>query len=286
MPSPSKDSRRLGAALQLALGVRPRGGHAGQTLGRAPGASLEFEDRRGYAPGDDVRHLDWRALARTDQLLVRQYREEVTPVLELLVDDSRSMGADEDKAQLCVDLVSVLVGAAHSAGYGVRLVRLGQRPEPMELARFEADGLAFDGRVPLAETARGAASLLRPGTARLLISDFLSPHEPQGLVRPLGAGAGALGLVQVLSAFDADPPVGQALRLVDSESAEGQDLVLDEATVSAYKSRVERLGEGLAREARRAGGALVSVIAEGTDSLQAACHGDLCRFGILTPAGA
>lgn len=286
MPAPSNDSRSLGAAMQLALGVRPRGGHAGQMLGRAPGASLEFEDRRSYAPGDDVRHLDWRALARTDQLLVRQYREEVTPVLELLVDDSRSMGADEAKAQLCVDLVSVLVGAAHSAGYGVRLVRLGERAEPMELARFEAHGLLFEGRHPLAQTARGAASLLRPGTARLLVSDFLSPHEPQALVRPLGASAGALGLVQVLSSFDANPPVGQALCLVDAESGEGEDLVLDESTVGAYRGRLERLGEGLAREARRAGGALVTVIAEGADSLRAACHDDLCRYGILTPAGA
>ncbi|MCP5089094.1 MAG: DUF58 domain-containing protein, partial [Rhodobacteraceae bacterium] len=40
---------------------------------------MEFHDRRRYEAGDDVRHIDWRVLARTDELLVRVHREEVVP---------------------------------------------------------------------------------------------------------------------------------------------------------------------------------------------------------------
>ena len=70
------------------------------------GSSLEFQDRRLYEAGDDVRHLDWRAFARTDELFVRQYREEIQPRLELLIDDSRSMAVTETKAQLAVDVAA------------------------------------------------------------------------------------------------------------------------------------------------------------------------------------
>ena len=66
-------------------------GRDGDQLGRGTGASLEFQDRRSYVAGDDLRHLDWRAYARTDQLMLRLYREEILPHVEIVVDASRSM---------------------------------------------------------------------------------------------------------------------------------------------------------------------------------------------------
>ena len=86
MPSPGPDAARLAEVYRLALGERRNRGPAGERLGKGTGASLEFQDRRVYAAGDDVRHLDWAAYARTDQMMVRLYREEVLPTVELLVD--------------------------------------------------------------------------------------------------------------------------------------------------------------------------------------------------------
>ena len=104
MPLPGPDAARLAEVYRLALGERRTRGPAGERLGKGTGASLEFQDRRVYAPGDDVRHLDWAAYARTDQMMVRLYREEVLPTVELLIDGSRSMAVDPDKAQLAADL--------------------------------------------------------------------------------------------------------------------------------------------------------------------------------------
>ena len=60
------------------------------------GFSLEFADYRQYAPGDDLRRLDWRVLGRTDKLYLRQHEQECNLRVHLLVDASRSMAYTGD----------------------------------------------------------------------------------------------------------------------------------------------------------------------------------------------
>ena len=55
------------------------------------GVSVEFAQHRQYAPGDDLRHLDWKVFARTDRLQVKQYQQETNLDLVVLVDSSGSM---------------------------------------------------------------------------------------------------------------------------------------------------------------------------------------------------
>ncbi|MBN2021707.1 MAG: DUF58 domain-containing protein [Pirellulales bacterium] len=56
------------------------------------GFSVEFAEHREYAAGDDPRHLDYRMLARTDRLYVKQYEEETNMRVQILLDTSGSMG--------------------------------------------------------------------------------------------------------------------------------------------------------------------------------------------------
>ena len=55
------------------------------------GFSIEFADYRQYAPGDDLRHLDWRVFGRSDRLYIRQYEEESNLRVYLFIDGSKSM---------------------------------------------------------------------------------------------------------------------------------------------------------------------------------------------------
>lgn len=55
------------------------------------GVSVEFAQHRPYAPGDDLRRLDWKVYARTDKLQVKQYQQETNLDLVVLVDASGSM---------------------------------------------------------------------------------------------------------------------------------------------------------------------------------------------------
>ncbi len=55
------------------------------------GFSVEFAQHRPYAPGDDIRHLDWKVFARTDKLQLKQYQQETNLDLVVMVDASGSM---------------------------------------------------------------------------------------------------------------------------------------------------------------------------------------------------
>ncbi len=62
------------------------------------GFSVEFAEHRQYVPGDDLRNLDWRVLARKDRYYVKQYVEETNLRATILLDASGSMGYRGDKA--------------------------------------------------------------------------------------------------------------------------------------------------------------------------------------------
>jgi uncharacterized protein (DUF58 family) len=55
------------------------------------GQSVEFLQHRQYTPGDDLRHVDWKAWAKQDRLYVKQFEEETNMRCNMLVDVSASM---------------------------------------------------------------------------------------------------------------------------------------------------------------------------------------------------
>jgi uncharacterized protein (DUF58 family) len=63
-------------------------------LHRSPfhGFNVEFAEYREYAPGDDLRQLDWRVLGRTDRFYIKQYEEESNLRATIVMDASASMG--------------------------------------------------------------------------------------------------------------------------------------------------------------------------------------------------
>lgn len=78
---------RLGIASRFVV----EGAQAGAHRSPLKGFSVEFADHRQYVAGDDPRHLDWRVFGRNERLYVRQYEEETSLRVHLLVDASRSM---------------------------------------------------------------------------------------------------------------------------------------------------------------------------------------------------
>lgn len=78
-----------------ALGLHARyvveGYMAGEHKSPYRGFAIEFAQHREYAHGDDLRHLDWKVLGRTDRYYVKQYEQETNYVAHLLLDGSESM---------------------------------------------------------------------------------------------------------------------------------------------------------------------------------------------------
>ena len=63
------------------------------------GFSVEFSQYRQYMPGDDTKHIDWKAYARTDRYYIKQFEEETNLNCYLLLDTSESMMHPSDDAQ-------------------------------------------------------------------------------------------------------------------------------------------------------------------------------------------
>ena len=76
-------------------GCGPRGAAEGTFAGphksHFRGTAVEFADYREYAPGDDIRLVDWKVFARTDRHYVRLYDAERNLLTYLVVDKSGSM---------------------------------------------------------------------------------------------------------------------------------------------------------------------------------------------------
>src|SRR5262245_47904087 len=67
------------------------GSYSGRHRSKQQGGAAEFVDYREYAPGEDLRRLDWKVLARTNRLYVRLYQDETNLLCTLVIDASNSM---------------------------------------------------------------------------------------------------------------------------------------------------------------------------------------------------
>jgi uncharacterized protein (DUF58 family) len=260
------DGERAGSRYALRT---PRGlpaGMVGLHQGARAGSSLEFKEHRDYEPGDDLRHIDWNAYARSDHLVVKLFHEEVTPHLDVLLDGSRSMAlAGSAKAAATLGLAGFFAAAADNAGFSHRvwlaqdgcaqLTGSAGRPDAWEVPTFD-----FRGNV--ADAFHRRPPQLRPRGVRILISDLFWPGEPLHIVAPCAERATALVVIQLLAAADVQPPERGNLRLIDAETAQPWELLVDEPAIERYRAAMERHQQLWRNACRQAGALLISVVAE------------------------
>jgi uncharacterized protein (DUF58 family) len=166
------DSGHLGllAPVDLArlasLSVRARtiveGALSGAHRNLHPGASLEFTEHKEYAPGDDIRRIDWKAVARTDRYTIKRFENETEMRALLVLDTSASMGYRRTS-------VSKLEYASYLSAALAYLV--GQQRDAAGLLAF-----ADDTRALLPPSTR-------PGQARELLT-ALENLQPTGSANP------------------------------------------------------------------------------------------------------
>lgn len=99
------DAKTLNKITRLELKARHivEGFVAGMHRSPYMGFSVEFAEHREYAPGDDLRHLDWKVFGRSDRLYLKQYELETNLRTHILLDTSESMdykSGDTSKLEL------------------------------------------------------------------------------------------------------------------------------------------------------------------------------------------
>jgi uncharacterized protein (DUF58 family) len=87
------DPLAISRAETLGLNARfiVEGYMAGEHKSPYRGFAIEFAQHREYTHGDDIRHLDWKVLGRTDRYYIKQYEQETNYVAHILLDGSESM---------------------------------------------------------------------------------------------------------------------------------------------------------------------------------------------------
>src|SRR5215831_2446186 len=202
----------LDLARLSSMSVRARviveGAFAGLHHNPHAGTSIEFAEHKEYAPGDDIRHIDWKAVGRVGRYYIKRYEDETEMRTFLLVDASASMGY----GRLGVTKLAYASYLAAALGY-----LLAQQGDPAGLLLFD----------------EGTRQYLPPRTRGGHIRDLLAALEaayPAGKTEP-GRAVGEIGeiadrrsLVVLFSdLLDAPAELADRLRQVRSR---GNDVVL------------------------------------------------------------
>lgn len=246
----------------------------GDRLVRGVGASTEFRDHRAYAPGDDLRHLDWTLLARLDRLYVKRHHDQQDVTVHLVLDCSGSMAfGDPAKHDVARRLVAAVGWLALSGQDRVALHRLGGRIDGAAAGAAEAragavprrgrgagvrlfaalEALEAAGAVELEEALDAVArSLRRPGIV-MVVSDFLSGGAARGLEQ-LGARRHDVHAVQILAPEETAPTLEGDLLLVDAETGAEVPVSTSPRLARAYSDDLESLGAELRAAVTRWGG--------------------------------
>jgi uncharacterized protein (DUF58 family) len=201
--------------------------------------------------------VDWSVYARSDSLVVRLYHIEVSPVVELLLDASASMGVYPGKSAAATFLAAFLASATRQAeGRPVLVLErervTGGRIEPaLESVAYSTPGDP------------DAASRWPRGTGRplrYLISDLLFPASMHRYITDLGRDAAGLVAIQLLSRSERDPRLSGGVRLVEAEDpGQTKDLRLDRSVIRRYTGRLAAHLDAIDEAASRARAALVRI---------------------------
>ena len=186
-------------------------------LHRSPkkGFSVEFAEYRQYQPGDDLRYIDWRVVARSDKWMIKQFEEETNTRAAIVLDVSKSMdwtGSPErlTKLRYAEQVTAAIALLLIRQRDAVGLVRyddklrtvLPARARTMQWRRIvrslEDPGAGSDSR--MAEGVQQAAKLIRRPGIVILISDLLV--DPEKMEASLRVARAAGHQVTVLHIMD------------------------------------------------------------------------------------
>jgi uncharacterized protein (DUF58 family) len=224
------------------------------------GASVEFAEHKKYCPGDDIRHIDWRALARTDRYFVKQHDREVVLRCYGVLDCSASMGycgsrARIDKLGYSVELLAaishILVHQGDAAGlitfaqHPLHFIPAGQRPDHLMalMKHFASVQPADSGTTGFLTAITRAADHAGRRAMVVLASDLWGAHrETEVALAQLSARGHDVVVFHVLDPDETDLPFDSLTTFRGMEG--GSEIEVDPVMVREdYRKEVRRIKE-------------------------------------------
>ena len=235
-------------------------GGLGMHASRNRGAGLEFAQYRGYQPGDEPRHIDWKLFARSDRYFVREAEFDSQLTVWIVIDASASMGqADQarsalrklDAAKLLALAVMELAlrqgdlfGLVVLANDSVDFIAAAAGPRQRDRCLLALDRMQPAGNLPGAEALRPLWEKIQAGSLVVMFSDGFDDGWTELSCR-LASARREVRCTHLSSAEERDFPFKGGLHFRDPES--GVEIQVDAARARA--GFLERFGK--AREALR-----------------------------------
>lgn len=237
-----ESARQAARSFQLPFGARSWRGRLGNWGGTGAGSSVDFQDHRPYAPGDDPRYIDWLAYARSEHYVMKLYREEVTPAIDLVLDGSSSMAYDELKRKRSLEIFYFALESAGLEGSSIHPWFLdGGGAASLDPGRMRSGDDPFDRAAPFRVDLPLLESLTyRPGSLRVLVTDCLFPGAPDGFVRKLASEKGRGVVFAPYCAAESSPDWSGYLELRDCESEMRRVERFDSERVLQYQASYRR----------------------------------------------
>ena len=227
-----------------------RGGVHAEQRSRHMGAGMEFRDYRGYAPGDDLRAIDWNIYRRLGRVFLRLFEEFEDLPVYLAPDISRSMFlGDRPRAHAGLQAAFALAAASLNHHDSVGLfpfadqmrVALQARSGRVRLMRM-AEALASQqpgGTTNFKDSLGKFASMsMRPGLL-IVVSDFFDPSGLDAVRESLSRQRHRLLLVQLCRKTDRNPDLAGDLLLRDCEDGQEHDVSVTADVLAAYQRAYE-----------------------------------------------
>ena len=231
---------------------RIEGSFSGRHSSRRLGGAGEFADFREYAEGEDLRHLDWKVLARTGRAYTRLYQDETNLVCTLAIDASGSMqfGAPLTKLAyvqyLATALSHVISRQQDQVGLAVIGARLETALAPAGTAGHVAhlqtvvERLTAAPATALADALRDLFQQSKRRGVLILMSDFLVDDLEAvfGSIRLFRSRAWEVITLHLVHPDEETLPEGAAFRFVGMENEGRVDCTPAEIR-AAYQQRFE-----------------------------------------------
>jgi uncharacterized protein (DUF58 family) len=260
-------------ALRRRLRVRARSGGGGDHTAKRRGSSAEFLEHRPYAPGDDLRRIDWLAFARTGEPVFKLFRAEEDVVVRMVVDASASLEAGDPSKLEIAKRIAAAVGymaladsertQVMAASEGLTFISeptRGRNALPKLLR--ELDRIDLKSGTDLSKAIEQATLRSpRPGML-VIISDFMDDGPFDAAITRAAAAGHDIALVQVLSRDEVEPHYDGDYALVDAESNAVVEVTMDAGALEAYLARLNQLVLGLRALAKKVRGTYVRAITD------------------------
>jgi uncharacterized protein (DUF58 family) len=234
----------------------------GERQGHRRGSSAEFLDHRGYAPGDDIRHLDWRIYHRFGELVLKLYREEQNLEVSVLLDTSAS--TDLEGTTKRETMLKLAAAFAYIGMSNLDRARVQPFAATLSESAFVASGkgrvqdlfaflesLPAEGTTDLRLAASQLAARMRTRGVIVLISDFYDLRGLEPALRVLRGRRNDVGLIHVHAPSEVSPGLHGELRLEDVETGSMRELTVTDGLRARYRAAFEGNRRRVAESARR-----------------------------------